>query len=84
MSYRRFGSMIATSTVVMFVLMYVNTYALDHVWFSQTRLWMALVMGACMAVVMLLFMSSMYRNAIANVAIVGGSLVLFAGSLWLV
>lgn len=84
MSYRRFGAMIATSTVVMFVLMYVNTYALDHVWFSQTRLWMALVMGASMAVVMLLFMLSMYRNAIANVAIVGGGLVLFACSLWLI
>ena len=56
MSYARFGAMIATSTVVMFGLMYLNTYALDHVWFSQTRLWMALLMGAMMAVVMLAFM----------------------------
>lgn len=75
MSYRRFGAMIATSTVAMFVLMYLNTYALDHVRFSQTRLWMALVMGAGMAVVMLLFMLSMYRNATANVAIVGVGLL---------
>lgn len=84
MSYRRFGAMIATSTVVMFLLMYLNTYALDHAWFSQTRLWMALMMGACMAVVMLLFMLSMYRNATANVAVVGIGLLVFAGSLWLV
>ncbi|MFN4017260.1 MAG: DUF305 domain-containing protein [Reyranella sp.] len=84
MSYRRFGGMIATSTVVMFVLMYLNTYASEHVWFSQTRMWMALVMGACMAVIMLLFMLSMYRNATANVAIVGVGLLVFAGSLWLV
>jgi ABC-type uncharacterized transport system permease subunit len=84
MSYRRFGAMIATSTVAMFVLMYLNTYSLEHVWFSQTRMWMALVMGACMAVVMLLFMLSMYRNATANVAIVGAGLLVFAGALWLV
>ena len=53
MSYARFGAMIATSTLVMFGLMYLNTYALDHVFFSQTRAWMALVMGATMAVIML-------------------------------
>ncbi len=84
MSYRRFGGMVATSTVVMFVLMYLNTHASEHVWFSQTRMWMALVMGACMAVIMLFFMLSMYRNATANVAIVGVGLLVFAGSLWLV
>lgn len=37
MGYARFAAMIATSTVVMFVLMYLNTYALDHVFYSQTR-----------------------------------------------
>ena len=30
--------MIATSTVVMFGLMYLNMYQLDHVFFSETRL----------------------------------------------
>ncbi len=39
--YVRFFAMVATSTVVMFGLMYLNTYQLDHVWFSQTRAWMA-------------------------------------------
>jgi len=29
--------MISTSTLVMFGLMYLNTYALDHVFFSETR-----------------------------------------------
>ena len=45
MSYARFAAMIATSTVVMFGLMYLNTFALDHVFYSQTRTWMALLMG---------------------------------------
>jgi uncharacterized protein (DUF305 family) len=84
MSYLRFGAMIGTSTLVMFGLMYLNTYALDHVWFSQTRAWMAVVMGAAMAVVMLAFMLGMYRNTRANVAIFAGAAVAFAAALWLV
>lgn len=84
MSYVRFAAMILTSTVVMFVLMYLNTYALDHVAYSQTRTWMALVMGAAMAVVMLLFMMAMYRSRIANAAILAGSVAVFVGALWLV
>ena len=84
MSYTRFAVMIATSTVVMFALMYLNTYALDHVTFSQTRTWMALLMGAVMAMIMMGFMASMYKNQRLNAAIIAGSIVVFAGSLWLV
>ncbi len=82
--YQRFGAMILTSTVVMFGLMYLNTYQLDHVFFSETRLYMALVMGATMAVIMLAFMLKMYENRRANMAIFVGSIVIFAGALWLV
>lgn len=82
--YARFMAMIATSTVVMFALMYLNTYTLDHVLFSQTRMWMALYMGAAMAVIMLAFMLGMYRNRMANALIFVGAAVVFAGALWLV
>ena len=64
----RFGAMIVTSTVVMYGLMYLNTYALDHVWFSQTRAWMAILMGAAMAVIMLSFMWSMYEKRSIKIA----------------
>lgn len=84
MSYARFAAMIATSTVVMFGLMYLNTYAFEHVFFSQTRAWMAFLMGAAMAIVMIGFMWAMYRNRWANVAIVAASAAVFAGALWLV
>ena len=84
MSYARFLGMIFTSTVVMYGLMYLNTYALDHVWFSETRAYMALYMGAVMAVIMLGFMLTMYTNRRANIAIVVISALVFAGSLWLV
>jgi hypothetical protein len=84
MSYARFGAMIAVSTVVMFGLMYLNTYQLDHVFYSQTRTWMAVYMGAAMAIIMLLFMLGMYKNSRANIAILIGSCVVFAAALWLV
>ncbi|MFA6965760.1 DUF305 domain-containing protein [Bosea sp. (in: a-proteobacteria)] len=84
MSYARFGAMIAVSTIVMFGLMYLNTFELDHVFFSQTRAWMALLMGAMMAVLMLGFMLKMYANKAANIAIFAGSVAVFAVSLWLV
>ena len=83
-SYGRFAAMIATSTAVMFGLMYLNTYQLDHIYFSQTRMWMALYMGAVMAIIMLAYMLSMYKSRSVNVGIFVGSAVLFALSLWLV
>lgn len=82
--YGRFGLMIGCSTLVMYGLMYLNTYALAHVHFSQTRAWMALIMGAAMAIVMLLFMLGMYPCKRTNAAILAGAAALFAASLWLV
>ncbi|MEP9347451.1 DUF305 domain-containing protein [Xanthobacter sp. KR7-225] len=84
MSYGRFAAMIATSTVVMFGLMYLNTYTLDHVFFSQTRMWMAFVMGGVMTIIMLGFMWSMSKNGPANIAIMACAVAVFAGALWLV
>ena len=84
MSYARFGAMIATSTVVMFGLMYLNTFQLDHVRFSETRTYMAILMGATMALIMLAYMLPMYENRRANIGIFVGSVIVFAGALWLV
>jgi hypothetical protein len=82
--YARFGAMIATSTVVMFGLMYLNTYEISHVHFSETRTYMALIMGAAMAVVMLAFMLGMLDNRRLNLATLAGSSLVFAVTLWLV
>ena len=84
MSYWRFAAMIATSTVVMFGLMYLNTYLISHVFWSETRAYMALLMGATMAIIMLAFMLSMYSSKAINTAIFAGAAIAFAGSLWLV
>lgn len=84
MTYTRFALMIATSTLVMFGLMYLNTYAWEHVFFSETRAYMAILMGAVMAFVMLAFMAKMYPSRAVNTAILVGSVIVFALSLWLV
>lgn len=83
-SYARFGAMIATSAVMMYGLTYLNSYAADHVFWSETRMYIALLMGSAMAVVMLGFMRGMYKSRRANLAIVGASAAVFLLSLYLV
>ena len=82
--YLRFGLMIAASTVLMFVLMYTNAYAFDHVRWSEERLYMALLMGAAMALVMFAFMRSMmYKNRTFNIVLVAAAVVLGAMAVYL-
>ncbi|MDQ2892937.1 MAG: DUF305 domain-containing protein [Pseudomonadota bacterium] len=76
--------MIATSTVVMFFLMYQAVYSLDHSLFSETRMWSSVVMGAVMALIMLGFMWSMYRGNATKMAVIAGMMVVGAAALWLV
>lgn len=83
-SYLRFLAMIATGMVVMYAVTYVNTFELDHVRWSEERLFMVLLMGAAMAVVMLAWMLGMFRNWKANAAIVAGAVALFALGTFLV
>ncbi len=82
--YTKFLAMIATSTIAMLGLMYLNTYALDHVFFSETRTYMAIYMGAAMAVIMLTFMLGMYENKRKNILVYLGSIIIFLGALFLV
>lgn len=83
-NYRRFAAMIATSMIVMFGLMYLNTYEFAHARWSETRFFMTIIMGAGMAVVMLSFMLGMYKNQKLNMAIYAGSFLIFVLALWLV
>lgn len=84
-SYIRFLAMIGTSIVVMFFLMYLHSYQiLDHAWFSETRVFMALIMGSAMMVIMLSYMLHMYKSRNANIVIYVAAIVLFGTSLWLV
>ena len=83
-SYSKFFAMIGTSTAIMLALMYFNTYQWTHLFWSETRFYMAFVMGAAMALVMLTFMLGMYKSKAMNAAIYLGSVLVFALALWLV
>lgn len=84
-NYGKFFAMIATSMVAMYLLMYTHSYQIiDHFWFSETRLFMNLIMTGAMIIIMLLFMLNMYRNKVANTAIVVLGVALIAGGIWLV
>ncbi len=84
-SYSRFFAMIGTAMVAMFLLMYTHSYQIfDHAWFSETRLFMTLIMGGAMMIIMLLFMLQMYKDHKVNAGIfIGGFLILILG-VWLV
>ncbi|MFD2784183.1 DUF305 domain-containing protein [Hymenobacter rubripertinctus] len=75
--YSRFFLMMAVSLVAMYVVMYLNVYEWDHVYFSMTRLYMALLMLVPMTLIMMGFMWKMYPNKQLNALIMGSSLVLF-------
>ncbi|MCM8558328.1 DUF305 domain-containing protein [Sphingomicrobium sediminis] len=78
-----FFAMIATSIVTMFVLKYSNVWEPSHVFFSQTRMWMALMMGMAMIVIMLGFMWGMYRTLATKVLVMAGAILGFFLFLWL-
>ncbi|WP_034043590.1 MULTISPECIES: DUF305 domain-containing protein [Flavobacteriaceae] len=83
-NYKTFFLMLGLSFIAMYITMYLNTYAIDHVYFSLTRFYMVCLGISTMAVIMLLFMLKMYKNKKKNIAILIGSLVLFVSALGLV
>jgi len=84
-SYLRFFAMIGTSMIIMYLLMYVNSYQiLDHAWFSETRLFMTMIMGGAMMAIMLFFMLGMYKNNKVNTAIFISAALILLLSIWLV
>jgi len=83
-NYAKFVGMLAASFLAMYITMYLNTYAIDHVYFSLTRFYMSCLGIAAMAIIMFVAMRGMYQNKKKNIAIVLGSIVLFVGALGLV
>lgn len=84
-SYKRFFAMIGTSVVAMFFLMYTHSYQIfEHAWFSETRLFMTIIMGGAMMIIMLSYMLKMYKDRMMNTGIfIGGFLIIILG-IWLV
>ena len=74
--YARFGAMIATSTVVMYLVSYLNVFDVAHIQFSEERLYMALTMGGAMGIVMMAWMWGMYANRRWNIGVLAASALL--------
>lgn len=83
-NYTKFVMMLAFSFVAMYITMYLNTYQLDHVYFSLTRFYMTCMGISTMAVIMFFFMRKMYQNRKKNMVIIVGSTLLFISALVLV
>ncbi len=72
-----FFAMIATSIVTMFVLKYSNVWQASDAFFSQTRMWMALMMGMAMIIIMLGFMWGMYASLKTKLGVMVAALLGF-------
>lgn len=68
--------MIATSTFIMFFLMYQLVYESGHAMFSINRLVASLIMGSVMILVMPGFMWSMYDGMGTRIAVLAGAALL--------
>jgi hypothetical protein len=79
-AYLRFGAMIATATIVMYVLTYTNVFTLEHIRFSEERVYMVILMGSAMAIIMLGYMQGMYEDTRVNLGIVVVALIVGAGA----
>lgn len=83
-NYTTFILMLCASFVAMYITMYLNTYELDHVYFSLTRFYMVCLGISAMALIMFFFMRKMYQNKQKNLGIIIGSVGLFFAALGLV
>ena len=81
-AYIRFMAMIFTSAIFMYGVMYLNTYELSHVYFSETRFYMTILSTCVMAIIMMLFMLNMLKNKNLNVFIVLVSVLIFSSTFY--
>lgn len=77
MSYKKFSLMLIISFIIMYAVMFFNIDKLNHYHNSITRIYMAILMVAPMAVVMMLMMGKMYPNKKRNTAIILAATVVF-------
>lgn len=62
-NYAKLGIALSINAIVMFFLTYAQIAELGHLYVNINRMYMALMMVAPMALVMLFVMRSMYENA---------------------
>lgn len=80
--YLNFIIQLGLSFVLMYGVMFLNVDSLDHVYLSTTRTYMALLMVAPMAILMLVMMRRMYTNLQRNMLILLLAVVTFGATLY--
>jgi uncharacterized protein (DUF305 family) len=77
MSYSKFLMMMIISFIIMYIVMFLNIDRISHYHTSTTRIYMAILMVAPMAVYMMLMMGKMYPNKKINTGIVIAAVIVF-------
>lgn len=75
--YKKLFLALFISFLVMYTVMFLNVDAIDHIYLSLTRFYMALLMVSPMAILMLVVMGSMYPDKKKNKLISLGAAVVF-------
>lgn len=78
--YVKFAIILLVSLGLMWVLSMSMVRSIDHFYFNLSNFWMALIMVSAMAIIMVVGMWSMFKNKKANIAMLVGFAVLFAGA----
>jgi uncharacterized protein (DUF305 family) len=82
MSYKMFWVTMFISFLIMYIVMFLNMDDVNHYHTSLTRIYMALLMVAPMAVLMMTLMGKMYPAKKTNIAIIISALIVFAIALY--
>jgi hypothetical protein len=81
MNYKKLVLTLIISFIIMYAVMFLNVDDAGHIYLSTTRLYMAILMVAPMAILMLITMGKMYPNKRVNVAIMALSAGAFIAAL---
>lgn len=76
-SYRKLILITVVSFLVMYIVMFLNMDRLDNYHTSTTRVYMAILMVAPMAILMMALMGKMYPNKKKNKIIIISSIIVF-------
>ncbi len=80
--YRSFAIELTLDFVIMYLVMYTMIASLDHFYFNLNNVYMTLMMVSPMAILMLVFMRSMYPSKRTNLLIGGAAALVFAVSFY--
>ena len=80
-SYKMLSVMMIISFLIMYIVMFLNMDSIGHYHTSATRIYMAIMMVAPMAVVMMMLMGKMYPNKKKNTAIIITAIIVCSAAL---